>query len=239
MPEYVAFPLARQIEIGMVGQVEYGIFIGGRRILDAQSAPAQGVAHGRGERARETLLAILAYIGEFDSIRYLFGPPDHFVEAAGAAVKSVVAVVSWNGIRLPIKLEAAMSNTIRVAPDNASEMRGLRLVLLDRVATQHHVVDLSVSIGGAQGNDDPSISHDAGFDFAIGQRIDIDGSPFGGMSKRLLGDACLPLHICCQHKQNRENCIPAVSLVGKHSSSSLFFVCAKPRFCDGASWIHR
>src|SRR6202521_4830401 len=144
MPEYVAFPLARQTEIGMVGQVEDGIFIGGRRIFDAQSAPTQGVAHGRRERAGKTLLAILAYIGEFDSIRDFFGRPNHFVEATGAAVKSVIAVVFWNGIRLPIKLEGAMRDTIRVAADNASEMRGLRLVLFDRVATQHHVVDLSV-----------------------------------------------------------------------------------------------
>ena len=106
-----------------------------------------------------------------------------------------------------------MRNTIRVAADDASEMRSLRLVLLDRVATQHHVVDLSVPVGGAQGNDDASIGHDAGFDFAIGQRVNIDGSSFGGMPERLLGDACLPLHICRQHKQSRENCIPAVSLV--------------------------
>src|ERR1700674_2021318 len=165
MAENVALPLARQIEIGMVGQVEDGISIGSRRILDAQSAPAQGIAHGRGEGAGKTLLAIFAHIGEFYSICYLFGPPDHFVEAAGAAVKSVIAIVLWNGIRLPIKLEGAMRDTIRVAPDNASEMRGLRLVLLDRVATQHHVVDLSVAIRRAQGNDDPSIGHDAGFDF--------------------------------------------------------------------------
>src|SRR6266478_7061390 len=213
MPENVALPLARQVEIGMVGQVEDGIFIGGRRILDAQSAPTQGVAHGRGERARKTFLAILAYIGELDSICYLFGRPDLFVKATEAAVKSVVAIVFWNGIRLPVKLEGAMSNTIRVAADNASEMRGLRLVLLDRVATQHDFVDPPVSIGRAQGNDYDSIGHDAGFDFAIGQRVNIDGSSFGGMSKRLLGDACLPLHICRQHKQSRENCIPAVSFV--------------------------
>ena len=102
MPENVALPLARQIEIGMVGQVEDGIFIGSRRILDAKSARTQRVAHGRGERAGKTLLAILAYIGEFDSIRYLFGRPDLLVEAADAAMKSVVAIVFWNGIRLPI-----------------------------------------------------------------------------------------------------------------------------------------
>src|ERR1700675_2418960 len=115
MPEYVAFPLARQIEIGMVGQVEDGIFIGGRRILDAQSAPTQGVAHGCGERAGETFLAILAHISEVDFICYLLCRPDLFVEAADAAVKSVVAIVFRNGIRLPIKLEAAMRNAIRVA----------------------------------------------------------------------------------------------------------------------------
>src|SRR5216684_1115866 len=213
MPENVAFPLARQIEIGMVGQVEDGIFIGSRRIFDAQSAPTQGVAHSRRKHTGKPFLAIFAYIGEFDSIGYLFGRPDLFVEAADAAVKSVVAIVFWNGIRLPIKLEGAMSETIRVAPDNASEMRGLRLVFLDRVATQYYVVNPPVSIGGAQRNDDPSVGHDAGFDFAIGQRVNIDGSSFRGMSKRLLGDACLPLHICRQHKQSRENCIPGVSLV--------------------------
>src|ERR1700682_5015866 len=194
MPENVALPLARQIEIGMVGQVDDGIFVGGRRILDAQSALTQGVAHGRGERAGKTLLAILAHIGEFDPIRYLFGRPDHFVKAAEAAVKSVVAIVFWDGICLPIKLEGAMSDTIRVAPDNASEMRSLRLVLLDRVATQHYVVDLSVSIGRAQGNKDPCVGNDAGFDFAIGPRGNIDSGSFGRMAKRLLGGACLPLH---------------------------------------------
>src|ERR1700730_1458935 len=213
MPENVALPLARQIEIGMVGQVEDGVFIGGRRIFDSQSIPLQDVPHGRGERTGKTLLAILAHICELDSIRYLFGRPDHFIEAADAAMKSVVAIVFWNGICLPIKLERAMSDTIRVAPDNASEMRSLRLILLDRVATQYYVVDLSVSIGRAQGNNDPSVGNDAGFDFAIGQRVNIDSGSFGRMAKRLLGDACLPLHICRQHKHSRENCIPAVSLV--------------------------
>src|SRR5580693_9192337 len=108
MPQNVALPLARKVEVGMVGQVEYRIFISGRRILDSQRAPTQRVAHSGGERTGEALITILAHIGELDSIRYLFRRPDYLVEPADSSVKSIVAIVLGNGISLPVELEGAM-----------------------------------------------------------------------------------------------------------------------------------
>src|ERR1022692_119581 len=144
MRQHVTLPLARQIEVGMVSKVEDRIFVGGSRILDSQCAPTQRVAHRRGEGAGETLIAIFAHIRELDPIFDFFGFPDHLIEPADPSVQSVVAIVFWRGIRLTVKLKTAMRDAVRIAADDASEMRRLRLILLDRVTTQHHVVELSV-----------------------------------------------------------------------------------------------
>src|ERR1700691_3199506 len=186
MPEDVAIALALQIEVRMIGQIQHSIFIGGRRILNAQGTATQGVSHSRRERARKTLLPILAHVGKFDSIRDLFRRPHHLVEAADATMKRVVAVILWNGIGMTVELEVAMRDAICVAADDASEMRSLRYVLLDRIDTQNHIVELSLSIGRAQRNNDPSVSDDADFDLAIRQRVEIDSSSLRCTPKRLL-----------------------------------------------------
>src|ERR1700683_971250 len=116
----------------MISEIQHSIFICSRRILNAQCFATQGVANNRGERTRKTLFSIFAHIGEFDSIGDLFRRPDHFVEAADASMKRVVAVVLWNVIGVTVEFESAMRNTIRVTADDASEMRGLGHVLLDR-----------------------------------------------------------------------------------------------------------
>jgi len=46
----------------MVGKVDNGVLIGGRRILDSQSATVQRVAHVRDERAGKTLISVFAYM---------------------------------------------------------------------------------------------------------------------------------------------------------------------------------
>src|SRR5580700_6203390 len=117
MSQNIALPLTRQVEIRMIGQIEHGIFIRGCRILHSQGSATQGVAHGRGEVAWETLIPILAHVGEFDSIRNLFGRPYYLVEAADSTVKRIVAIILWSGIRVAIELEAAMSDAIRVTAD--------------------------------------------------------------------------------------------------------------------------
>src|SRR5258706_2038285 len=150
MAKNVALPLARKIEIGVVGQVEDCVFVGGRRIFNVQSTPTQGVAHRSGECAGKTLIAILAHVSQFDSIRNLFAFPHNLVEPTGSPVQGIVTVVLWNGISLAVKLEGAVRNAVRVAADDAAEMRSLRLVLLNRVDTQDNVVQLAISIRRAQ-----------------------------------------------------------------------------------------
>src|SRR5580704_10667382 len=191
MPQNVALPLARQVKVRMVSQIKHRIFISGRRIFDSQGVPTQGVAHGRSKRAGKAFFPIFAHISKLDSVLYLFSRPHHFVETANSTMKSIVAVVLRDGISLTIKLDAAMRNAIRVAADYASEMRRLRHILLDGIATQHYVVEFSVPIRGAQGSDDPSVGDDADFDFAIHQRIEIDRRSFRRMPERLFSNSSL------------------------------------------------
>ena len=54
MPKDVALPLARKIKIGMISQVEDRVFIGDRRIFDAQSGALLG-AHLLGAEATELI----------------------------------------------------------------------------------------------------------------------------------------------------------------------------------------
>src|ERR1700722_3544064 len=127
----IAVALTLQVEIGMVGEIEDGVFVSGGGIFDLQSAAAYGVAHMRGERAGKTLIAIFAHMGEFNTIRNLFRLPDDLVEADQSSVQSVIAVVLRNVISVAIELEGAMRDTIRVAADDAAEMRSLANIFLD------------------------------------------------------------------------------------------------------------
>src|SRR4029077_5695317 len=113
------------------GEIEDCVLVGGRGILDSQGAAAYCVSYVGGESAGEPLIAVLAHMSELHSVRYLFSLPDHLVESNEPSVKSIVAIVFRNGIRVPIELEGAMCDAVRVAADDASKMCSLRYVLLD------------------------------------------------------------------------------------------------------------
>src|SRR5579863_3763652 len=126
MPQNVPVPLAREIEIRMVGEVENCIFVCGRGILDAQGARIQGIANIGGERSGKTLISIFTHISEFNSIRDRPGLPDHFIEASSSAMEGVIAIIFGSEISVSVKLKASVRNPIRVAANDATEMRGLR-----------------------------------------------------------------------------------------------------------------
>jgi len=73
----------------MIRQVEDRILIGGRGIFDPQGITIQRVTYGGGEGSGETLISVLAYVTEFNSILYLVGFPNDFIEPDDSAVKRI------------------------------------------------------------------------------------------------------------------------------------------------------
>lgn len=96
MFQNVSVALSGEIEIGMIGQVENGVFIGDGRVIYFQRSGIEGVSHCSRERAGKALIAVFADISQLQPIVNRFSGPNNFVETARAAVERVVPVILWD-----------------------------------------------------------------------------------------------------------------------------------------------
>ena len=86
--EDIAFTRAREVEIGMVGQVDDRVLVGCGGVVDLELViVGPGVHHGAGQVAGIAFLAVLAQVRELEALaRTFLRFPYDFVEAAQPAV---------------------------------------------------------------------------------------------------------------------------------------------------------
>src|SRR6185312_50477 len=96
-----AFPA--QVPVGVVAEVDDGGLVGGGAVVDVQLvAGLERVGGGGGERSGIALVAVGADVAQrhagFGRLHHLHHLPHHLVEALGAAVQRVRAVVEGEPI---------------------------------------------------------------------------------------------------------------------------------------------
>ncbi len=139
---------AGQVPIGVVAQVDDGRRIGAGAVFNRQAAIAfERVGGGDRQRAGIALVAVGADVAQGGAIRLgLDHVPDHLVEATGAAVQAVGAIVGGHAVFASIQREPAAGDAIGEAPDDGAEILRLGQRGLQRRVAQHHVGVLAVAI---------------------------------------------------------------------------------------------
>ena len=110
--ENVAVTLAGEIEVGVIGEIDDGFFVGGGGIIDVQSVGVRPrVGDGDFQVAGKTFLAVFAEVGKFERLATLcgngFGGPQHFIETLDAAMESVLAIVFWERVGFAVQARIA------------------------------------------------------------------------------------------------------------------------------------
>ena len=128
MIENVAVALSRKIEIGVLSEINDGVLIGGRGIINLQLVCVrQRVDDFDRKVSRIAFFAILAQISQFHrrAIRdFQYSRlPHNFVEAFEAAVEVILAVVDRQLVCDAVECEAAFGDAIAIATDNRANVR--------------------------------------------------------------------------------------------------------------------
>ena len=125
VPENIAFALTGKVEVGMIGQIDDRGLIRSGGIINLQFVLAgYGVNHLGGEIAGITLFAVGAEVSQFKRITGNFlGCLQSFVKSRSAAMKTVVAVVAWQGVINAVQAEPAVRDAVGEAADNGAEVR--------------------------------------------------------------------------------------------------------------------
>ena len=195
--EDVAFALAGEIEVGVIGEVDDGVFVGGRGVIDFEFAACERVADDSGERAGIACFAGFADVGEFDAAGNFFALPNLIVEAVRAAVQRVGRIVDRQIVGFAVERELAFGDAVAVASDQRAEEGAALLcvavadVAVEIVKAENDVGGVAVAIGRLERDDDAAIGDDGGFDASVGQRVRLDLGAIGHFSKRLCRHGCL------------------------------------------------
>ena len=168
MSENVAYTVARQVEVAVIGQVDYCVLVGRRLVVKMELVGfRQCVGHRDREVSRIALLTIFAEVRKFECRSlfscYLFGFPDDLVKTLQAAMKMVFTVIACQLVLFPIQHEPARADSISVATYQGAKIRMLLQIAFQRVKSQDNIVEFAVPIGNLQRYDDASIGNDSHF----------------------------------------------------------------------------
>ena len=181
MVQDAAVARAFEVPIGVIGQINDGIFIGGRMVIDLQRVVVgQRVDDVDLKRPRVAFLAVGT--GQVQpqpgtparlDRRHL---PDLLVEADFAAVQAVDAVVDRQRVLLAVEREFALGDPIGVAPDECAEIgAGIFDIALDVVIAEQHIAHLSLAVGDHNGIDDAAVAADLDdHPVRVGERVEPD-----------------------------------------------------------------
>lgn len=120
--ENVALLVAVEIEVGVVGQVDHGRLVGDGRVVEAQRFALEGVAHGGRQLAGIAHVAVGADESELDAAGDFLRLPNVVVEAPGAAVQRVSAVVARNLVLIAVNRELAGGDAVAVAAHDRADI---------------------------------------------------------------------------------------------------------------------
>lgn len=150
--------VAGEVEVGMVGEIDDGGFIGGGFIVDVEGVfIGPGVGDGGFEGAGVAFFTVGAGAGEgedgFFIDAFQGGVPDFFIEALFATVEMVGFVVGGEGVFLAIEGEFSFGDAVRVAAGDAAEVGAFFAVFVESIEAEDDVGQLAVFVGDLDRND--------------------------------------------------------------------------------------
>ena len=144
--------VASQIEIAVVGHIEYGILITDAVIGDSQNtAGLQCVGHMDHRVAGEALIAVGAVHPEADGIfGVLFHLPQADIEAVGAGVEVICVIIDAQRNGFVIQNEAGVFDPVGIASHGCAQKRAAGEIAGCLVKAQHHVRKLTLPVRNEQ-----------------------------------------------------------------------------------------
>lgn len=176
----------------MVGEVDDRRAVGGRRVVEGECARGvEGVRHGDVERSGEPHVAVGAVQGQPHDRGVVAGVtgglPHSGVEALGAAVQCVAAVVGGDLVGGAVEGEAAVGDAVGEAADESAEEGVLPHVVVERGQGPDDRSGGSVGVGHGEAVQDAAVGEDLGLDSRTGVECpDIDVGAAVGSAERLV-----------------------------------------------------
>ena len=157
MREDVAAALAVEIEIGVVGQVDYcrSIAAGGQGESQVVLL-APFIAGHCLQCSRVAHLPVLGIVKELNGIPVDSALPDLVLKALRTAVKMVRTVVHGQGVLLAVKGEFAQGNPVGISSRHFSRARAVSEITHRVRVAQNHVGEVPLPVRDADGNDSRS-----------------------------------------------------------------------------------
>ena len=162
--EYVT-ARARQVEVGVVGQVDHGGPVGFGFVAERKGAVAgESVPHAHPQGSGESLVAIGAGVRQRQRrpVPRRLGAPNRLVEAPRPAVQGVRRLVDRHLVRPPVQLEPAAGDAVGAAADRRAHEGVAAGPVLQAVVAQHHLHRRPVAVRDAQGKEPGAMGADAG-----------------------------------------------------------------------------
>ena len=141
---------ASEVEIRMVGEVAERQLVGSSFVVETNLiVVGELVAHLYLEGAGEAFFAISAGIAEHEGLIVdLLGIPNHFMEALGAAMQAVGAIVESELIFFATEGELGTSDAIAITADSCAEgWLGTINKTVDTVHAQYDVGKFAIAVG--------------------------------------------------------------------------------------------
>ena len=180
----IALVVTMQVEIRVIGQIQYGGLVGGSGVIDTQRAALQRVPHCRSQRSRKSHVAVRAHQRELNAVRNLLRLPYVLIESLGPAMQRVGSVIEGNLVSLAVDRELSSCNAVPVSPDNSAEIGFVvGQVTLQRIVSENNVRQLSRAIRRLDAHQMRSVCHDSYFNLPAGQRVDRNGNSVRGFTE--------------------------------------------------------
>jgi hypothetical protein len=140
----VAAACPSQVEVGVVGQIDDGRFVGRGSIIDAELVVlGEGVVDCDLEPSRIALVAVQADVVQAQpgTVRVEFGrrPPHCFVETHHTAVQVVSIVVACELVRGAVEREPAPGDAVAIPSDEGPEIGVSGEITIEGIESEHHV----------------------------------------------------------------------------------------------------
>ena len=135
---YIA--LARKIEVCVVGEVKYGLFVGGSAIRDLESPlRCKRVCNRHGKRAGVALLTVGRYGIKGNGIVRYGSRPELFIKAALTTVKVIHTVVYIKRVVNAVKSKLAAAYSVSYSSYNRAEISLRALIRAKRIISANGI----------------------------------------------------------------------------------------------------
>jgi hypothetical protein len=190
-----ADPSPGEVPVSVVREVAERRPVRRGEIFDAERAVfVEAVPGGGGERARIAHLTVRADVAQGDGGHRLLRHLDHFpqdlVEAPGAAVERIGAVVHGNPVGAAVEGEAAAGDPVRDPPDRGAEVLRVLQIIVDRRMAERDVGQGALPVRREHRLDRGAVGDDPRLDAVrIGKKDRLDRAPVGQPAETFPGRA--------------------------------------------------